>query len=382
MKPRVLIINSYGGSLVKAVTDENHPVIASMEDKSYGIETQKLNFPGLTYYDTFNDWPIDLDLRGAAVIAHPPCAGFSTQNRSKAVNKRGALSGAFACTLRLLEYTMPREPSVIALESVPQAMEGARYIHDHLAEYYGYNAYRIMQNAASFGVPQWRRRFWIIFVKKSLGLKPEFHIDVNHNFVHVGDVLDPNVGDTTCHSSQTKRMQLQFERFKKLGLTPEDQDKILAGPDYGYGGLLRVLSNWKGLPRGWKNREAFVHETIVGSHFTSGSLHTLNPNGFAPVLLASAWWWFGKRMIGYDDYKVLMGFPATYQYHKERMTLELLSRGVCPPVARWIIRLMDRNVFGLDVPEPAGNGYEQHITILPGELADVTPPKKLKGAVA
>jgi hypothetical protein len=90
-------------------------------------------------------------------------------------------------------------------------------------------------------------------------------------------------------------------------------------------------------------------------------------------------------MLNLNDYKQIMGFPRDYQYHKPRLTFVLLSKGVCPPVARWVLREITANVFGI-ISEPARyfidavaaevEGRFQTATINPGETADLRTPEK------
>lgn len=385
MKPPVLIINSYGGSLTQATVSEQHPVIASMEDSGFGIDTQMLNFPGLRYVREFADWPIDINLKDSIVIAHPPCSGFSSQNRSKSADIRGAYSHAFACTTRILDYVLPRRPEAVIVESVPGAMEGARPIHDHYAKAYGYNLYRVMQNAASFATPQWRRRFWAVFVRKAPGRANQFNFRIKHDVKYLGDVLNPETIDQNIDASHKYRWEKQLTMAKDLGY-PEDKFRELLNSGKHQGNLIRILSDVLQVPKekGWPPYGK-LHDHVVGGNFLSGALTVLSENGLAPVLLGTAWWWYRGQMLGYADYKQIMGFPREYQFHKDRMTLVLLSKGVCPPVARWLLREVNANVFGIKRPPEVVNydvvenlHLHQNVTIEPGEIADLRTPDSLR----
>ena len=369
--PETLIINSYGGSLTIATKQEQHPVIASMEDDNFGVASQVLNFPDLRYYRTLSDWPLDIDLKDKIVICHPPCAAFSSNNRSRALNKRGATSDAFACTTRILDYVLPRWPAAVAIESVPGALDGARHVHDRYANEWGYRPYRILQNAASFGVAQWRRRFWLVLTRQD-----SFTCRVKHDIKHVRDVI-PSDGETgDCLDSHVKRMESQWVAWKKMGLTEDNVRYMLAT---NYGGLIRTTIKELGIKDDWHLKAKTgdpidplsyerMCDAVVGARFSCGSLHSLNPDGFAPVLLGTSWWWYANRMLGFQDYKKLMGFPAGYRFHDPRLTLILLSKGVCPPVARWVLRQIRENVYGFK-PDNVAWDIEQPMT--PGDVADL-----------
>src|SRR5262249_50447367 len=80
--------------------------------------------------------------------------------------KRGTETDAFECTRKVLKYAMSGNAAAIAVESVMGAMGGAWDVHDHLAEQGGYHVYRILKNSILFRVPQFRERFWCVFVGK------------------------------------------------------------------------------------------------------------------------------------------------------------------------------------------------------------------------
>lgn len=380
MKPPVLVINSYGGSLTLATQQEGHEIIGSMEDHNFGLDSQRLNFPGLRYFSTLADWPLDVDLRDKIVIAHPPCSAFSSQNRGK--NTRGPNAAAFSCTTRLLEYVMPRGAEVIAIESVPGALEGARSVHDFYANAWGYDLYRVLQNAASFGVPQWRRRFWAIFVKRKPGRKQSFTFVLQHKVRYLKDVFPLEAPEVDLDPSIASRWTKQLVLAEQLGYKTEAEfRKLLANPPL-YGNLIQIIADKHELPKkkGWPPW-GDLHKLIIGGNFLSGALHVLNPNGLAPVLLGPCWWYYGNRQLGYADYKEIMGFPRDYMYHKPRLTFVLLSKGVCPPVARWILREIDANVFNIDRSmTDLCDPLPEVCTINPNETANLYAPQHLKGS--
>src|SRR5439155_6327803 len=138
------------------------PIRGSYEDAGFGLSLQMVNFPDLEFRATVDDWPDHQDLRRTIVLAHPPCSAFSRQTPK---GRTGIQSDAFACTKRVLSYAMRRGAVAIAIESVQPALEGAKAVHDGYARRHGYHLYRVLQNAISFGVPQWRPRFWAVFVR-------------------------------------------------------------------------------------------------------------------------------------------------------------------------------------------------------------------------
>jgi len=121
----VLIVNSYAGSLTVGASAVGLPIIGSYEDAGFGLAVQRANFPDLDYRWTSDQWPAQ-SLHNTVVLAHPPCAAFSSQTPAR---RKGTGSDAFACTKQVLEYAMRGKATAIAAESVQPALEGARAIH-------------------------------------------------------------------------------------------------------------------------------------------------------------------------------------------------------------------------------------------------------------
>jgi site-specific DNA-cytosine methylase len=306
----------------------------SYEDAAYGIKTQKLNFPGLDFRDVRADWPVRQDLSRTIVLAHPPCAAFSAQNTSA---KKGVDAAKFQCTREVLNYAMENEAAAVAVESVQPALEGARDIHDEQAERFGYGLYRILQNARDFGVPQNRARFWAVFVRADLAGSMTFlHDPVRHTICSAG-VVGSEVDTTPANHKH--RLDHAVRLMKVQGLTSRTINRALSG-ELGFGPLPRILKKHL-------NSKAPVHEIskrYCGRAFVSASPFILDPDGQANTLLGDNLWLVNGRLCSHAEYKMIMGYPHDYQFSQDPMFL--LSRGVCPPVATWVLNNIIDNIEG------------------------------------
>jgi len=357
-KMPVLIINSYAGSLAIAAHQERHPVIGSYEDAGYGLEIQRANFPGLDYCPTVFDWPARQDLRDVLVIAHPPCSAFSQQNITKAA--RGLDAPKFCQTKVVIEYALRNRCAALAVESVPGALEGARSAHDELAATHKYEVYRVLQNACSFGVPQWRPRFWCVFLPRgSAGLRVT---PVPGDYVPLSEV-QLSKGTENAHDIERWDRQL---RTLGRAVGPKWARRLADG-QFGYGSIVRPLQRELAA----RGRAAPRYEPRSGGCHLAGSLcataqawccsehanstttflcrvaRLVDPADVAGTVLGDAWWvWAGKDTAGgisrpfyEEEYKAVMGFPTGYDFRavRPRLLRTYLSRGVCPPVARWVL---------------------------------------------
>lgn len=324
MKSKVLIINSYAGSLTIAASRLKLDIIGSYEDSGYGLKTQRLNFPKLNYLET-EPWPKQ-DLRNVMVIAHPPCSAFSQLNVNMP-HTQGADSEAFACTIKVMKYAMQNQCKALMIESVPRALEGAAHVHEAYAKKYGYSIFRVMQNAASFAVPQWRQRFWCIFLPErgrqlTLHLQPRAQV--------IGQCVDAYL-ETETNPWVQKEYEKQMAGLKSGGMTKR-QIELLFDEDYGR--LIDVLARHHGV-RNDDKLELIPRYNLRKFH--NGQLTLLKENDFAPVLTGNSVYVLNGRLLSQAAYNIIMGFPPDYKFHTGGHQRTYLSKGVCPPVAEWLL---------------------------------------------
>lgn len=391
----VLIINSYAGSLTIAARQEGHQIIGSYEDAGYGLEIQSKNFPGLDYLRTVAEWPQRQDLRDALVIAHPPCAAFSQQNITKTA--RGLDAPKFQQTRTVIDYALRNRCAALAVESVCGALEGAAAAHDELAAKHGYQVFRVLQNAVSFEVPQWRPRFWAFFLPKARGnlrLAPLPGRSGLGHFVPLETIQLPN-GAGTENAHDVERWDRQLRMLMKA-CGPKWAGKLAAG-ELGYGSIVRPLHRelevrGKQAPGYFPKSGGFhldgslcatAHAWCCSEHADSTTTflcrvaRLVDPMDVAGAVLGDAWWiWAGKdtldgssRPFYEEEYKAVMGFPTDYDFSpvRSRLLRTFLSRGVCPPVAQWVLRTLQLTVEG---------GKSPFKYVRPGDVADLRPTRR------
>lgn len=361
----VLIINSYAGSLTIAATQEGEKIRGSYEDGGYGLDIQQENFPKLKFIED-KPWPKQ-DLRRTVVLAHPPCAAFSAQTAGRGKKSHGVEADKFKCTLGVMEYALSQKCAALAIESVPGALEGARGVHDEFAAKYGYNVFRILQNAVTFGLPQWRPRFWIVFMPKKQRFLEIYH---DHEpFRPVGQFLQARPKKSELFVQDVENIEKQRQHFtKKNKLNPRIVEGIFEG-EYGFGPIQRILRSVPGTDiTAWHDADPYC---IFGVSFSSGCLVVVDPTRYVNTLLCTAFWTTRGRPLSSTEYKRIMGFPDDYRFVKPQQHRQIrcyLSRGVCPPVARWIISTVRH---ALSEGEPPGKNRRAIITT--GETADLLP---------
>lgn len=354
----VVVINSYAGSLTIAATRGGYNILASLEDGGYGLDAQRANFPNLTYVDDL-PWP-EANLTGMMVIAHPPCAAFSMQNNS---TNKGVASTHFDCTRRVIDYACLHNAAAVLIESVPGALEGARGFYDTYPQQYGYDVYRIMQNAITFGVPQWRPRYWSVLIKRSALKHSSDMLILKHTreYRTIGERLGEGIKGALVPWLERKwTRQLQY---MKDGGMWSSQVTAVSNGEWGYGPLVKLLASHYGLTREESQERFHI------SNYQADGFKVLDPDGHTGTLMwDSAWLWQG-RPCTVPEYNVLAGFPAGYQFPKLRMQGSYLSKGVAPPVARWLLDEVSANLAG--ILNTCCDGAKHQYIIKPGEMADL-----------
>jgi site-specific DNA-cytosine methylase len=355
MSFKVLTINTYGGSLLLAAKLAGLPVVASLEDAGFGSDLQALNFPEVPLFKTWREWPKGR-MDGIIVLAHPPCAAFSNQNQN--YTARGVAANSFKCHTDVMEYSLGNGCEALAIESVVGAYKVARPVYEEFAQKYGYNCYFILQNAAAFGVPQWRPRFWVLFTKtESLSIKlPTAKLRV------IVDILNPKACAATDPGTSTKRTRSR----PGLALALSEAEESWTGP------LLNILEKKYELPR-TKNFMNVREKFGLTGLFTTGLPRFVDPYDLATTVLEDSWWWIGKRELTVEEYCCIMGFPPDYKWGNQKNNFrKYLSKGVCPPVAAWVLNTLNDNLL---------NQNQSPLRLSPGQTCDlaINREKLLRG---
>lgn len=382
---KTLIINTYAGSLLLGANAiPGSRIIGSFEDCGFGAANTKANRarfteaePDFRFVDHIKQWP-DLDLTETICLAHPPCSAFSQQNTSAA--KRGTGSEAFECTRKVLKYAMTNGAAAIGVESVCGALAGAWDVHEHMAEMGGYYIYRVLKNSILFGVPQYRERFWCVFVRKDLA-QPTMTWRLTPRLTTVATTLDPLHPGT-----QLDGPWKTVNKFIRKLTT----DACICGQQHGFddaairaAGLATITGHKRmGFARLLTEAGFFPGEDfklVCRKHvspFTSAQPSVLAPGGFTPVLLGSSLWLYRGAPVSKEGYCAIMGFPPDYVFPTDKHygVRTFLSKGVCPPVATWVLDNI-RMHLGL----PSGSAFTKGVgyvkTLEPGHIVSFRPSR-------
>lgn len=188
------------GGLDLGFTLAGYKCIAGFDIDKTAVEVHKLNKIGMD--------AICLDLSSAAadvqipladiLVAGPPCQGFSTAGKMVDNDERNSLLQA------VVRIAQKNNPGMILIENVP-GLVSKRMVHhyDRLIEDLSklkYRTKKIECNAAEFGVPQRRKRLFIIAWREPIQFKDCYGLSEYRKSLVVKDALSAIDPSVTGHS--------------------------------------------------------------------------------------------------------------------------------------------------------------------------------------
>jgi DNA (cytosine-5)-methyltransferase 1 len=299
-----------GGSSLGA-TQAGVSVVAAVDTWELAQKTYLDNFKGVTYYhhrcesldptDLLQDvGPIQLLLASPECTNHT-CAKGSSERSER--SRRTALQvGRFAAVLK---------PRWIVVENVIHMRRWHRY-QEWIAQLLqlGYNARVQVLNAADFGVPQARRRLFVICDRKRI---PPRIVASNRIKVRTaGAIINPNGKYPYSPLEVTGRAPDTLLRANRAIASLGSESPFLI-VYYGTDGA-----------GGWQRVDAPLRTVTTVDRFAY-----VKPAGSG----------YEMRMLQVPELKAAMGFPGSFKldHGTRRDRIKLLGNAVCPAVMRAII---------------------------------------------
>lgn len=226
--PRMLDLFSGCGGLTTGFVRAGFTSIGGVENDPFAAASYARNFHPGENEDHFGKArdirTLDLaellgvDERGIessvdVVVGGPPCPSFTRVGRAKLREvmdhpeafKLDERTTLYLHAMRVIEQT---KPLAVLLENVPDVLnQGGRSVGDEMAEYLnglGYEVSYTLLNAANYGVPQTRDRFFLMAFAKELQARPAFPspthwVDLPRGYKSSRDVALRLLGDLPSH---------------------------------------------------------------------------------------------------------------------------------------------------------------------------------------
>lgn len=325
MKPKAVGIHIFAGGFTYGMKQAGFNVLCHLEIGDYGVASAKANWPGLPIHVGEKQWPLeDLAKENVDVIyGNPPCAIFSSMG---IVTTRGKDAWRddprTDCWKSMVRAFLVIKPKVFALESVIQAYTTGKELVDELTKLAigeGYSVQHVLLNGMWAGIPQARKRLFLVFHQPWLPL--EFRFDYQTPMT-VGEalasVVDPGY------------------------ISPTRKDLIAAMKRTPQGG--KLVTVWEQMNPGFHRRKNASGKIKGRPSFQDCRLAADRPMG---AYVADKFYHPTKhRRIGINEAKALCGYPSDFiLVERQGPALgSMLARAVMPPVGQWLGTAM-RNVL-------------------------------------
>lgn len=352
----------YAGGFTVGVR-EHFNVLAHLEHAAYGSEVVKLNFPDLPIYAGGpENWPTSWP-KGAArprfLYANPPCAIWSGASAGRACRWQDDPRLQFHHDI--FGYALDTVGvDVLAMESVvPVFTKGREHVDEltNVASKSGYSTTVVLHDAQWLGVPQTRKRCFLVFHKIEI---------------------------TWTHPPFGEPMTVR-KAFQKLKLRKPIYKLDLSENSWGGGAKETTRKNWVNiaLAAGPGERLAAVFDRLNPNPILGNRGQILGRPGFiyarAPwdkpcgvVMQGSLLHPDEPRVLHQDELAAICSFPKSWRWPSGvdySAVSGYMSRGVMPPVGAWlaenVARALEKNkrlnstgAYVLDVARPPGRYYE------------------------
>jgi DNA (cytosine-5)-methyltransferase 1 len=154
---------SGAGGLAEGFRQAGLRSVYAVEIDPFAAETYRLNFDHEMFVN-----PIEklrrIPVRADIVIGGPPCQGFSALGRMSPAHRHSQMNQLWQHYMRVVRQV---EPKAFVIENVPELLRAPEFEGiTRSAKRLGYSMESGVLNAANFGVPQNRRRAFIVGLKK------------------------------------------------------------------------------------------------------------------------------------------------------------------------------------------------------------------------
>ena len=312
--------------------------------------TFKRNRPGVRYWvaDLRHAMASEVRKRSGqrwvdVVIGGPPCQGMSAAGRRLLDDPRNALLKDF------VRIALGLRPKVILLENVP-SMFGEKHgtlgaeVEEQLKRF-GYKTAAKVLQASDFGVPQVRRRAFLLAVRSTLKVEPSLPVGNGPTVTveeAIGDLpaVSPGNGEDPATYPTPPKSEYQSARRQGSGLifnhrgynhSAEFVKKLSIIPEGGSNGALpkrrRFSEGYYSQAYGRLHREQPAY-TITGSYHNPGSGRFIHYRDVRSITTREA-----ARLQGFDDSFIFHGYMTTQGRHIGNAVPPILSQALAEHIA-------------------------------------------------
>jgi DNA (cytosine-5)-methyltransferase 1 len=326
MKPRVLDLFCGGGGSSWGAASAQAEIACAVDAWSVAVETYQANFPEARVIQTTLNEDSCPSLLGDIehidlILASPECTNHTCAKGSRPRDENSKRTANYV--IRFAEKLKPRW---IVLENVVQmrSWHGYTPLIDELRAL-GYNVLPQVLDAADFGVPQTRRRLFLLCDREAVPVPVE-PLRRGRRLRRAADVVQ--------FDGPWKSRPLYSDRRAPDTLVRAER----AIGELGKGKPFLIVYYGSDGSGGWQRLDRPMRTLTTLDRFG-----LVTWEGQTPML----------RMLQVPELMQAMGFDANYILSRgsRRDQIKILGNGVCPPVMEAVVRSLTRQVKLLQAAE-------------------------------
>ena len=357
-RPKAIDLFCGAGGMSLGFEQAGFDILFALDCDGHHVAVHRRNFPshptlclpvadltGKAIFDAIGG-PQEIDL----VFGGPPCQGFSSMGLRDVQDPRNSLVDEFA---RLVAEIRPK---AFAMENVPGMVAGkTKAIFDRAIGFLEAAGYLIAKpvsilDASDFGVPQKRKRLFLLGVRSDIGVRPAYPIGPQPGQPHRPTVWEAiaDLPDVDRHSTLYGSDEIEYDREPESPYAKVARGLLEDRSDFSYRrrwdrqrctGCLRIRHS--------ANAVELYAATPPGSTVPGHKLPRLDPNGICSTLRAGSDSTHGSytaprpvhpfrpRCITAREAARLHGFPDWFAFFPTKWhAYRQIGNAVCPPVAR------------------------------------------------
>lgn len=311
-KPTALGAYIFAGGFTVGVS-KHFDVLAHLEDGPYGVETALFNKVVPECHIVPDEWPVK-KFAGKVdfLYANPPCAPWSLASSGRPTH--WTEDPRINAVRRLSSLLHTIKPTVWAWESVrPAWVKGRIFVEAVAADAakLGYSATVLMVDGSLHGVPQARKRFFLVLSKVQIDWQPS------------GQKKPVTVGDVLRKPFKTVTGVKSLPRLSKLWTKAKQGER-----------LAQVFTRLNGAEPGPDGR-------VAGR---PGFLHVrLDESKLSPVILGGPTHHHPteNRLISVEEAAALCGYPRSFIFKGSvGKQYAQVAQAVMPPVGEYLAKMV------------------------------------------
>jgi DNA (cytosine-5)-methyltransferase 1 len=291
-------------------------IVAGFDMWPLAGEVFRENFPEAKFYpgklENINPTKLAKELGEIdLILASPECT-----NHSVARGRRKRSEASRKTAFNVLRFARALKPRWIIIENVSSMRRWKRYgeFLDKL-QGLGYQIREQILNSGEFGVPQSRKRLFILCDRQRKPAKVQLPLDAPRKTAR--DVIDLNGRYSVSPLKGPRRAKATLQRARRAVRAVGSNIPFL---------LVYYSSDKAG---GWQRLNAPLRTITTIDRFA-----LVKPGKKGPMM----------RMLQVPELKKAMGFPERFEisHGTRREKVRLLGNAVCPPVMKTIVRSLTR----------------------------------------